>query len=98
MNVPVVGVSDGTFFAATAGDSDETVEIVLAVMIVQFLARPDIPFCHDKDATATIDRLAVRPTGMIDVTGGIVTRAAVDVPATVHVEDIAIIERISLAR
>lgn len=60
-------------------------------MIEEFLLSGDIFLGYDENPSPAIDRLAVRPAGVIDVASRIVARAPIDVETAVDAENIPVI-------
>src|SRR6185295_19788786 len=79
------------FVAPAALRLDVGVEVILAVVVGDLVARLDVPDRLDPDAAVADHRVGVRPAGMIDVARGVGTRRAVDGPARIHLEPVAIV-------
>lgn len=77
---------------------DEALEMIFAIVVSDFLTSLDVSLGYDKDPTATVECLAVRPTRMIGVASGVVARTAIDIPLGVDIEHVTIIPEIPLAR
>ena len=82
---------DGAFHTAATELLDEALKVVLAVVIGDFFSFLDVPLGHDKDATPTIQSLTVGTTGVVGVAGSVVARTAIDVPAGIHIEHVAVV-------
>ncbi len=86
----------GEAFGTTAAEGfDKSIEILLPVVVRQLLSGFDTPFGDDKNVSATIDRLTIRPTGMIDIAGRIKSRTTIDIDIRANIEDILVTERIA---
>lgn len=81
----------GAFDTTATELLDEALEVVLAVVVGDFLPLFDIPLGHDKDSTATVESLTVRPAGVVSVARGVVARTAVDIPAGIHIKHVAVV-------
>jgi hypothetical protein len=62
------------------------VHILAPIIVGDFLAWLDSAQCHDHDPTPSSDWFCIRPTGMIDVTGHVPSRRAIDRPSLVELE------------
>ena len=67
-------------------------DITFAVVVGDFFADGDFLFGDDENPILAIDGFAIGAAGMINVSGGIPTRTAVDIPLFVHVENIAVLD------
>src|SRR4029077_20931074 len=79
------------FVAPAALRLDVGVEVVLAVVVGDLVARLDVPDRLDPDAARAGHRIGVRPAGMVDVARQVRARRAVDGPARIHLEPVAIV-------
>ncbi len=82
---------DGALHAAATELLDEAFKVVLAVVVGDFFPFLDVTLGDDKDATPTIEGLAVRPAGVVGVARSVVARTAIDVPTSVHIKHIAVV-------
>ncbi len=85
----------GAFHTTATEFLDEALEVVFAVVVGDFLSLLDVTLGHDKDATPTVEGLAVGTAGVVGVAGGVVARTAIYVPAGIHIEHIAVVALIS---
>src|SRR5262245_38499535 len=71
---------------------DEAVEVVLAVVVGDLVARRDILHRRDQDLALHDVGFGVRPAGMVDVARGVAARGTIDGPAAVDLEEVAVVE------
>jgi len=69
--------------------ADEGREVILAIVDRDLLARFDAPPRHVLNTAVSLDRLRVRPAGVVDVTRHVPASGAVDGPAAVDLEHVA---------
>ena len=60
--------------------------ILPSIVVGDFLAWLDSAQCHDHDPTPSSDWFCIWPTGMIDITGHVPSRRAIDGPSLVDLE------------
>ena len=69
--------------------TNDVVEVLLAVVVGQLLARLDVAAGVDEDFLSPCARLAVRPAGVVDVAADVLPARPVDDPPRVHLEEVA---------
>jgi hypothetical protein len=72
--------------ATAAAILQKVLQVVPAIVVGDFLPRLDSAQSHDHDPAPASDWFCIRPTGMIDVTGQVPARRAIDGPSLVDLE------------
>src|SRR5206468_3908146 len=78
--------------ALAADRLDEAVEMVLAVIVGDLVAGLDVLHGRDQDLAALDVGLGIGPAGMVDVAGDVAPGRAVDGPAAVELEQVAVVD------
>lgn len=95
MSIPRLFLPSFSFFlltalAAAANGFNITVKILLTIVIGNLFTSPDVLDSTNDHPIAHGISLTIGTTGMIDVASSIPTRAAIEVPTGVDIENIAI--------
>ena len=75
-----------TRWATAAAILQKVLQVLPPIVVGDFLPGLDSAQSHDHDPAPASDRLCIRPTAMIDVTGHVPSRRAVDGPSVVELE------------
>jgi hypothetical protein len=84
--------------ATTAAICQKGLQIVLAVVIRNFLLWLDLMQRHDHNPALATHRLCIRPTGMVDVACHIPSRRSVDYPSLVEREHVSCAQSLTPVR
>jgi hypothetical protein len=89
-----VKTSSETLLAFATNRLYKAFEVIFTIMIRELFIGFDVLLGDNKNTPASVDRLAIRTTGMVDIASHIISRTAIDIEAAADTENITIIPRI----